>query len=276
MSPPSSSFHRRAFLVAAFALAAATSWAGACTQADTVVSVLVRGNLPDVQQLQVTLTIAGQMRTLMIPDRPRPISLPTTFTVQMDRSLQGTLQVTVVALDGQGAALGQGDWAVTNLAVGQANQVPIDLMPTSGPGPDGGSDAGSDGGAPDEGDAGPPDAASGSGGADTGGAGTGGLGGGGMGGASDGTGGDQGTGGAGSGGMGSGGEAPGGAGAGGTAGGGAGAGGTAGGGAGAGGRGGAGGSAGGRGGGGTGGRGGGGRAGGSSGAGGGPGGAGAN
>jgi len=218
------------FLVgAAFVLALAAWGSGACSQAETVVSVRVRGNIDGVQQLQVMLTIAGQMRTLMIPDSPRPIALPTTFTVQMERSLQGKLQLIVVALDGGGTAIGRGSWSLNNVAVGQNNQVQIDLTPPNDPGPDGGSDAGPDGGEPGGDDAGTgPDAPNGSGGAGTGGAGTGG--GGGMGTGAGGDAGGSGSGGEATGGAstgGAGGEAIGGSGAGGMAAGGGGAGGGA-------------------------------------------------
>jgi hypothetical protein len=189
---------------------------GGCSHADTVVQVQVQGGVMGIQQLGVTLTIAGQTRVILVPPQPKAISLPTSFTVQIDRSLQGQLDVGLNAFDGSNVVIGQGTASLPALSIGQTNQVVVNLTPGGGP-PDGGAD-----GAPDTspgdtapGDT-PVDSGTGGSGGDAGATGSGGAGGGngGSGGGASGAGGSA-SGGSGTAGSGGGGSGIGGSGAGG-------------------------------------------------------------
>jgi hypothetical protein len=177
-----------------------------CAESDTVVSVQVVGNVLDIQRLRATVTVGARMRTLSIPQGPRAISLPATFTVQMDRSIQGMLVVTIDALDAGEAVIASGTATLPGLIVGQRNDIAIDLTPGDG-GPDGGTpDGGMD--APDEDTSGSGGAVgTGGSGGSAGGAGAGGV----TGAAGNGGHGGTGIGGDGTGGMGTGGGDTGGA-----------------------------------------------------------------
>ncbi len=210
-------------------LSLAMGMAGGCSEADTVVSVDVEGTIAGVQQLRATLTVADRIRTFRIPDRPRAITLPTSFTVQIDRSVQGQLEVTVDALNAGETLIARGTACLSSLVIGKNNSIQVILLPGSVglvptcAGADGGIDDASDafsddlsgsGGTGGEGGTTGSGGGVGTGGMGTGGAGTGGGGRGGAGTGGVGTGG-MGTGGTGTGGGGRGGAGAGGAGTGG-------------------------------------------------------------
>src|SRR3954470_3789073 len=112
-----------------------------CSPSDTVVLANVESTVPlvGIHRLHVTLKVGGKTRILDIPQQPVPITLPTSFTVQLGRSLGGRLDVTVEARDGAGAALASGSRAIADLTQGQQNTVTIDLT-AGGGGMDGGAD----------------------------------------------------------------------------------------------------------------------------------------
>ena len=184
-----------------------------CSHADTVVQVQVQGGTTGIQHLEAMLTIAGQTRVFMVPAQPRSIALPTSFTVQIDRSVQGQLDVGVVAFDGSNGIIGHGTTSLPALSIGQTNQVVVNLTPGGGDGgtPDGGGADGAQDTSPGDtasGGDGPVDAGMGGSGGAAGASGSGGAGGnggnGGNGGLGNGGSGTAGSGGGGSGGGGSG------------------------------------------------------------------------
>jgi hypothetical protein len=119
----------------------------ACSSPDTVVLVGVQGTTArPIRQLQVTALAGGQTRSLRVPDPARdPIFLPTNFTLQLPRSVKGSFNVTVVALDEAGQILASGEGMLASVTVGARNDVTVMLGPGT-----------VDAGAPD---AGPPDVA---------------------------------------------------------------------------------------------------------------------
>jgi hypothetical protein len=100
--------------------------------------------------------------TFFIPSPPpkEPFSLPTNFTVEMDRSRDGDLTVDIEAQDAAGVKLAGGSGILTNIDVGHRNEMDVALTTDLPPG--GGDDGGvpgDDGGVP--GDDGGTDAAGG-------------------------------------------------------------------------------------------------------------------
>ena len=132
-----------------------------CSNSKTIVHVTVNGDVSGIVQLVVGLNAGGLITQLLIPPTADVISLPTDFTVEMDRSRTGELLVTIdgypaaFSMDAVKIATGMGD--ITDLAVGGQNQVTVELMAVApvGSEPDGGagSDGGNPGATPDAGDA---------------------------------------------------------------------------------------------------------------------------
>ena len=60
-------------------------------------------------QLSVTVTADGASRALLVvPPAPTTISLPTSFTVELDRSITGPVTIAIDALDDGGYVAGVG------------------------------------------------------------------------------------------------------------------------------------------------------------------------
>jgi hypothetical protein len=192
---------RRAFVP--FAAVAASTALVACHRSDSILLVEVAGDLTlHPIALQVTVTTGTQTRSLAVPSAPGPtITLPASFSVELDPSLTGPVAVSVEAMDASGSVIARGMATQENIDVGGQTIITVMLAAVSASGVDGGGADAS--------------------GADAGGGatGTGGIGGGGGGGGRGGAGGAGGRGGAGGGGAGRGGAGAGGAGAGGAAGG---------------------------------------------------------
>jgi hypothetical protein len=94
---------RLALGVAAMALAA-------CQRDDSVLLVAVSGDLGVMPaQLSVTVTAGGRMPpAFAVPRDPTSISLPTSFTVELDRSITGPVTVAIDALDTNGYVVASG------------------------------------------------------------------------------------------------------------------------------------------------------------------------
>ncbi len=131
---------------AALVLAGISALVVNCSQSDTVVLVRVTATtpIPEVVRLHTTLKIAGLTRVIDVPTQAQPITFPTTFSVQLARSLSGDLSITIDALDSAMQVVASAGHVLAGLSVGNENQVTIDLSP--GAGTDGGLD---DGSAPD-------------------------------------------------------------------------------------------------------------------------------
>jgi hypothetical protein len=125
-------------------LAVVAGLGSSCGSPATVVLVGVQGTTTAaLGQLDVEATVGAQTRSLRVPDQPAaPFFLPTNFTLQIPRTLTGTLQVLVTALDTAGRAVASGTGTV-QLAVGKVNELTLTIGEN---GLDGGpADAGADG-----------------------------------------------------------------------------------------------------------------------------------
>jgi hypothetical protein len=197
---------RRA-LVPFAAVAASTAFC-ACHKSDSILLVEVAGDLTlHPVALQAAVTIGSQTRSLAVPSAPGPaITLPASFSVELDPGLRGPVAVSVDAADASGLVIARGTATQDNLDVGGQTILTVVLVSFSAPSLDGGN--------PDASGAG-----GGGGGGTGGGGGRGGAGGGGGLGGRGGAGGVGGRGGAGGGGRagGAGGTGAGGTGAGGKA-----------------------------------------------------------
>ena len=128
-------------------LAGAMAIVATCSQSDTIVFVNVQATEPlsGIVRLHANVKIGNQIRDLNVPESPtNEIAFPTSFTVQVGRSVTGRLDVTVDGYDAASALVASGKASLTALTVGSQNSITIDLAP--GAPPDGGVD---DGGAPD-------------------------------------------------------------------------------------------------------------------------------
>jgi hypothetical protein len=105
------------FLVAvASILAAATA---ACQRDDSVLLVEVAGDLTLMPaRLSVTVTANGSSRLLLVPPVPTTISLPTSFSVELDRSITGPVTIAIDALDEGGTVLASGGTTQTHINAG--------------------------------------------------------------------------------------------------------------------------------------------------------------
>jgi hypothetical protein len=193
---------------------AASTALAACHRSDSILLVEVAGDLAlHPAQLSVEVTVGTQTRSLEVPATAgAAISLPVSFSIELDPSLTGPVTLTIEATNASGAVIAQGTTTQDNIDVGGQTLVTVTLVSGSPPGLDGG-----DGGVDASGSAGAGGA--GAGGGASGGGGSGGVGGRGGGGASGGRTGRGGLGGGASAGRGGGGGGAGAGGAGGASGG---------------------------------------------------------
>jgi hypothetical protein len=140
----------RAACVALALSGALAGLAGGCSDTKTVIFVSVTGDATGISQLKVVLATAGLSTTFFIPSPPPKelFSLPTSFTVEMDRSRQGDLTVDIEAQDAAGKKLAGGSGILTNIDVGHRNEMDVALTTETPPagGDDGGVPGGDDGG----------------------------------------------------------------------------------------------------------------------------------
>jgi len=120
-----------AFLVVV--LAAATAFAG-CQHDDSILVVEVAGGL-DLRpmQLSVTMTAGGRTKTLQVPPTPTPFYLPTSFTVELDRSITGPVKLMIDALDDVGSVLASGAATQTYINTGGQTVIAVTLTSVGSP-----------------------------------------------------------------------------------------------------------------------------------------------
>jgi hypothetical protein len=146
-------------------MGAATLLAG-CSTSTTVVLVSVSGQVEGIAQLVVKLSAGGLDTIIYVPEMPAPLTLPTDFTIEMDRSRKGEVRIDINAKDSDAQVVASGSAIIADVVVGETNEISIELIATMPPdtgGADAGADSapgaidaeGIDGGAPD--DAGAPD-----------------------------------------------------------------------------------------------------------------------
>jgi len=121
-------------------LAAATLLAG-CSTAQTVVFVSVSGQVEGITQLVVNLSAGGLATTIYVPEMPAPITLPTDFTIEMDRSRKGELRIDINANDSDAQLVASGSASIAEVVVGERNELSVELIAAMPPDP-GGADAG--------------------------------------------------------------------------------------------------------------------------------------
>jgi hypothetical protein len=138
-------------------LALATTLCAGCVEPNTTVHVTVSGDVQGIAQLRIKLDAGGLSTMTFLPNMPDVVSLPTDFNIELDRSRNGELVITVDAFPSDAhvaeppTSLGTGSADVPALTVGKTNEVAIELTPTppgnTGTGTDDGGTT-DDGGAP--------------------------------------------------------------------------------------------------------------------------------
>jgi hypothetical protein len=113
---------------AAVAGLAALLFTVACQRDDSFLLVEVAGDLTLAPaQLRATVIIGQRSATFLVPPEPAAISLPTSFTVELDRSITGPVDVIVEALDAVGTLLAQGETTQAHINTGGQTIVAVTL-----------------------------------------------------------------------------------------------------------------------------------------------------
>lgn len=100
----------------------------ACQRDDSLLLVEVSGDLTLMPaQLTVTVTAGGISRVLSVPPSPGTFSLPTSFSVELDRSITGPVTITIDALDGGGTIVASGASTQTHINTGGQTIVAVML-----------------------------------------------------------------------------------------------------------------------------------------------------
>ena len=106
----------------------------ACQRADSILLVEVGGDLTLMPaQLSVTVTAGGRSHNFPVPPAPTTISLPTSFTVELDRSITGPVTVAIDALDGSGSVVASGTATQTYINAGGQTIVAVTIGPGAQP-----------------------------------------------------------------------------------------------------------------------------------------------
>ena len=114
-------------LVAVVAVAGVLA-AAACQRDDSILLVEVAGDLTLMPvQLSVTVTAAGTYRAFLVPPTPTTISLPTSFTVELDRSITGPVTIAIDAFDGGGYIVASGATTQTHISPGGQTIVTVTI-----------------------------------------------------------------------------------------------------------------------------------------------------
>jgi hypothetical protein len=128
---------------------------GSCHRPDSFLLVEVAGDLtsmPAQFQVAVDTLKPPASKVFNIPETPTAITLPASFSVELDRNIIGPVIVYVSALDENGGFIGAGQTRQEHIKVGDDTIIVVWLKPPDNVDPDGGSgdpDAGAD---PDAGD----------------------------------------------------------------------------------------------------------------------------
>jgi hypothetical protein len=142
---------RRRTIMGLFALLALALVPGACKQSDSILLVEVYGRaMLDPLQLSVVVTVGGGVPgqqfdvPTMARDMSDPITLPTSFTIALDRSLVAPVTISIEALDATGSPLAAGTTTMQHIEIGGQTDISVMLNDTLPPGSvDGGVDSGS-------------------------------------------------------------------------------------------------------------------------------------
>ena len=100
----------------------------ACQRDDSILLVEVAGDLTLMpSQLSVTVAAAGMSRAFLVPPTPTTISLPSSFTVELDRSITGPVTIAIDALDGGGYIVASGATTQTHISPGGQTVVTVTI-----------------------------------------------------------------------------------------------------------------------------------------------------
>lgn len=115
----------------AFAIVASLASAAACQRDDSFLLIEVAGDLTLAPaQLGVTVTVGLRERWFSVPPEPAAISLPTSFTVELDRSITGPVTVAVAAYDSAGTLIASGETTQAHINTGGHTIVAVTLETT--------------------------------------------------------------------------------------------------------------------------------------------------
>ena len=103
---------------------------GACHYDDSILLVEVAGDLTlTPAQLVVTVTAGGvTYPALRVPPSLTTIYLPTSFTVELDRSITGPVRITIDALDVYGYVVASGVTTQRHIATGGQTIIAVTLV----------------------------------------------------------------------------------------------------------------------------------------------------
>lgn len=112
-----------------FLLLAAVTAISACKQENSILLVEVSGDLSLMPaQLSVTVTAGGRTKApILVPPAPTSISLPTSFTIELDGSITGPVTIAIDALDGGGSVLASGSTTQTHINIGGQTIITVTL-----------------------------------------------------------------------------------------------------------------------------------------------------
>ena len=103
----------------ALVAAAGVLTVGACQRDDSILLVEVAGDVTlTLAQLAVTVNADRESRGLLVPPAPTTITLPTSFTVELDRSITGPVTISIDAFDANGYLVGSGATTQTHINTG--------------------------------------------------------------------------------------------------------------------------------------------------------------
>ncbi len=101
----------------------------ACQRDDSILLVEVAGDLTLMPvQLSVTVTADARSRSFLIPPERGAISLPSSFTVELDRSITGPVTIAIDALDGYDTVVASGTTTQTHIIPGGQTIITITLV----------------------------------------------------------------------------------------------------------------------------------------------------
>jgi hypothetical protein len=116
--------------LAALGLVALVIGLAACQAPDSILLVEVSGDLTLMPaEMDVTITAGGQTRgPILVPPSPTPFTLPTSFTVELDRSITGPVTIEIVVFDGNGYVVAHGTATQTYIDTGGQTIVSVTLI----------------------------------------------------------------------------------------------------------------------------------------------------
>jgi len=104
-----------AVVAAAGLLAAAAS----CQRDDSILLVTVSGDVTlTLSQLAVMVTANGAARAFLVPPTPTEFTLPTSFTIELDRDITGPVTIAMDAFDTNGYIVGSGSTTQIHINAG--------------------------------------------------------------------------------------------------------------------------------------------------------------